>query len=697
MAVSLSPFAGAGWQFFDNNGNPLSGGKLYTYSAGTTLPLATYTSPSGATANTNPIIFDSAGRLANEIWLTVGKSYKFILMPSDESWSRSYDNIPAGSADVADLQAALASSTGAGMIGYTQGGTAVTTTVQAKLRETVSVLDFGADATGSTDSTTAVQNATNTGKAVFFPAGTYKVSGVTYTGQVIWFSNGNATILSDSTVLTVTSGINSIIDNLNLENITAPWIIYRNPGSWATVPTVVQSNNNGYQPTVNDADVWSSLTTAQQTQNVGPQIVFSGNASHIQVSRIKGRFVSILIYDAQYSVVRDCDFRAGKNNYAGILFYNLTNQQGTYNSAINNKITYASYCGVTLVGQYAALVTGNQIYSVGESGIKTYQNTIDTHDARCYRVTISNNQVLWSYFDGIDAGSDYPATGTIDCQHLITDNDCYGNYGTGFYFDGKNNFLSNNKARSNGYEGFRGLYNYSTITNNFAFENNTRSDAGRNQFTIDGSNNLLANNKVHQTVGVGYAIYATGTNVINSNYVSGGSNFFGNAGSISSVVENTVDASTGLLTTQAFTFGFYNTGVLNHYTSGDAITGGLGNNSSRIIGCSSGFTPTPTGPDSSTAFAGGAKIGSASTNILYFNTAAQTTAYFQGVASVTLNTTGTAITVAAGVSSININGVTINRICLSFYNASTGAAFALNTANIPSGKTIQIQFLGAIA
>ena len=63
MAVSLSPIGGAGAQFFDNNGNPLSGGKLYTYAAGTTTPQATYASAAGSTLNTNPIILDAAGRV----------------------------------------------------------------------------------------------------------------------------------------------------------------------------------------------------------------------------------------------------------------------------------------------------------------------------------------------------------------------------------------------------------------------------------------------------------------------------------------------------------------------------------------------------------------------------------------------------------------------------------------------------------
>lgn len=95
MSVSLSPIAGAGWQFFDNNGVPLSGGKLYTYQAGTTTPESTYTTLSGGTAHTNPIVLDSAGRVSGsgEVWLTDGQSYKFILKTSTDVQLWSVDNI----------------------------------------------------------------------------------------------------------------------------------------------------------------------------------------------------------------------------------------------------------------------------------------------------------------------------------------------------------------------------------------------------------------------------------------------------------------------------------------------------------------------------------------------------------------------------------------------------------------------------
>jgi hypothetical protein len=94
MAVALSPIGGAGAQFFDNNGNPLSGGKLYTYEAGTTTPATTYTSLAGTTAHTNPIILDSAGRVpGGEIWLTLPDFYKFVLKTSTEVLLGTWDNI----------------------------------------------------------------------------------------------------------------------------------------------------------------------------------------------------------------------------------------------------------------------------------------------------------------------------------------------------------------------------------------------------------------------------------------------------------------------------------------------------------------------------------------------------------------------------------------------------------------------------
>ena len=78
--VNLSPFAGVGAQFLDNAGNVLTGGKIFTYAAGTTTNQATYTSSTGIIFHPNPIILDAAGRVPSggEIWIDTSVSYKFI-------------------------------------------------------------------------------------------------------------------------------------------------------------------------------------------------------------------------------------------------------------------------------------------------------------------------------------------------------------------------------------------------------------------------------------------------------------------------------------------------------------------------------------------------------------------------------------------------------------------------------------------
>lgn len=92
MSVNLSPI-GNSEQFFDNNGIPLSGGQLYAYQAGSSTPLATYTDINATVANTNPIVLNASGRLANEVWLSYGYFYKFVLKDSIGTTLGTYDNI----------------------------------------------------------------------------------------------------------------------------------------------------------------------------------------------------------------------------------------------------------------------------------------------------------------------------------------------------------------------------------------------------------------------------------------------------------------------------------------------------------------------------------------------------------------------------------------------------------------------------
>lgn len=111
-------------QIYGSDGAPLVGGKIYTYSAGTTTPLATYTDSGAGTANTNPIILNSLGQ-AN-IWLG-SSSYKFSVYTSADVLLYTVDNISAP-LDSAGLATALSSPT---PIGNTAPNTGAFTTLTA--------------------------------------------------------------------------------------------------------------------------------------------------------------------------------------------------------------------------------------------------------------------------------------------------------------------------------------------------------------------------------------------------------------------------------------------------------------------------------------------------------------------------------------------------------------------------------------
>lgn len=211
MAVNLSFIGGAGWQFLDDDGNPLSGGKIYTYAAGTTTPQTTYTSRTGAIANTNPIILDAAGRTPEQIWSTEGLLYKYVVADSSDVIIRTWDNI-GGSVVASDLAADLASTTdnakGDALVGFKQANAsgfyadAVGRTVSAKLQEIYSVKDFGAVGDGIADDSTAIQDAIDaapSGGVVWVPPGNYACGTMLTTGNKTLFILSGASIFRPST------------------------------------------------------------------------------------------------------------------------------------------------------------------------------------------------------------------------------------------------------------------------------------------------------------------------------------------------------------------------------------------------------------------------------------------------------------------------------------------------------------------
>lgn len=92
--VYLAPTYGAGWQGLDASGNPLNAGQLFTYLAGTTTPLTTYTTSSGNIANANPIVLNADGRPPSEIWFIANNAYKIVVEDSGGNVIETRDNLP---------------------------------------------------------------------------------------------------------------------------------------------------------------------------------------------------------------------------------------------------------------------------------------------------------------------------------------------------------------------------------------------------------------------------------------------------------------------------------------------------------------------------------------------------------------------------------------------------------------------------
>lgn len=190
------------YQFFDSKGKPLVGGKLYTYLAGTTTPVATYQDQDLTIKNGNPIPLDGSGSCT--IWLDPAKQYKFVLKDAkgvtQPGWP--VDNI-SGAANMVSLAptlstfaklSILASQLGSSLIGFVQLGVgAILRTIQDKLRVTIDVEDFGAVGDNAADDTAALVKAFDAlrarggGRIRFSPGKTYYMLPTGGTNLKNWF------------------------------------------------------------------------------------------------------------------------------------------------------------------------------------------------------------------------------------------------------------------------------------------------------------------------------------------------------------------------------------------------------------------------------------------------------------------------------------------------------------------------------
>lgn len=179
-------------QFRDSDGSPLNSGYIYFGVVNLnpeTNPISIYwdsalTQPASQPIRTINGFIVRDGAIANvyassAYSITVKNKNGILLYNSADS--SQFDSNTAASNSITAFQNSLAASSGASLVGFIQSGSgAVSRTIQSKLRDFVSVKDFGAIGNGTSDDTLSIQAAIDSlGSSpgtIYFPPGTYKVT-----------------------------------------------------------------------------------------------------------------------------------------------------------------------------------------------------------------------------------------------------------------------------------------------------------------------------------------------------------------------------------------------------------------------------------------------------------------------------------------------------------------------------------------
>ena len=408
-------------------GNPLTQGNIYSNTADGSLRLYIGGVWVNAVGTSLPAAVAAAQDAADGAQATANLAAPLALLAGGTG----YTLISGG---VVRLTALLAAA-GSTLVGYIAAGTgAVLRTLQDKLRERVSVKDFGAVGDGTNDDTAAIQAAVNSGAgSVYFPDGVYKITNtITFsTLQSLYGTSSRKVrvVMTDTTKfafkavgvpdtgtefrpagdnyshgsfkrIDVRARYGLSINSVNTAN--APSYDYANPTAFFAanvavlgfrvsecmfVEDVLYANGATWlaaQPTYNTLTV----PTLQQLYTAGIGVLFSNVYEGIVEDTTFLYFgCGVLLYGSDISEVRNCRF--GTNLRHGWSHCGAQSPSGFQNTWHHNDCLYNySMGGFTLDGGFHT-VSNNYFENTGAAGASTINSYVYDYG---FGTTIVNNR-----------------------------------------------------------------------------------------------------------------------------------------------------------------------------------------------------------------------------------------------------------------------------------------------------------------